>query len=238
MMRCPFPWDMFFSLASDLPSGRRSLLDDARDLARRIEPPPIVEGAMHVPPGGAVVLVPNHYQRRGLWIGWPGVVITVAVADRRLPQPEEPVHWLATSGVRLFQWAGRGPEVPVTRRLFGRVAELYGMTPLPIAGSAGRARAIRRWLRWLEAGQVIGVFPEGLAGRTALRPPEPGFGALLRMMSRYNPAIVPVGIFERGDTLHIRFGEVLPDAADGDEVMLAIARLLPDSLRGAYAGAV
>lgn len=242
MASYPFPWDLFLALARDLPAGRRSLRADSARLLERIDPPPAVTGVERVPCTGAVVIAANHYQRRGLWIGWPGVVATVAVAGRRTE--DIPVHWLATGGLRLFQAADRGPVVPGTRWIFRRVASIYGMTPLPPDRPVARAHALRSWLRHAEHGHVLGLFPEGLAGRHAgLRRPEQGFPRLCRILADRSVPVVPLGCYEHRRVLHLDFGQALPARPElsaeeqSDRIMYAIAALLPCELRGAYGGA-
>lgn len=231
MARYPFPWDRFLGLMRDVPAGRRSLLADCRAMVSRVEPPPLVDGAHLIPAAGPLVVAANHYQRRGLWIAWPGALITVAVATRR----DETLCWLVTGGLRWMQWRDAGPEVPGTRRLFRRVASTYGMTALPLTGRMERAAAIRSWLDRAEEARALGVFPEGLAGGSGgLRAPERGFDVLCHVLARSSVPFLPCGVFEREGRLHVYFGEPVC-AREGDEVMRAIAQLLPPDLRGAYA---
>lgn len=235
MARYPFPWDRFLGLALALPSGRRSLVDDCIALWDRIEPGPVLEGRENIPRSGAVVLVANHYQRRGLWIAWPGAVITAAVADRRSPEP--PIHWLVTGGLRWMQWRRKGPEMPLTRWVLRTVADTYVMAALPLDGEAERAAGIRRWLRWAAAGDAVGVFPEGLAGNAGgLGWPDPGFGTLYKLVNRKGLPWLPCAIYEEGDTLHVHFGTCIhaPPDSDSNWVMERIAMLLPSHQRGVY----
>ncbi len=232
MPRYHFPWDLFLGLVRDLPARRRSFVDDCAAMASRIAPPAILEGMDCIPPRGGIVLAANHYQRPGLWIGWPGAVITATVAEARGGQT---LHWLATGGLRLFQWRGTGPEIPLTRAIFGAVAQTYGMAALPLSSGGARSAAIRTWLRWLAAGEPIGIFPEGLRGRSdGLRHPEPGFDTLCRLLRRQGAMLLPCGVSETGDQLRIRFGQpsLFPDGAD--RVMQDIASLLPSDIRGVY----
>lgn len=234
MARYPFPWDLILPVGSSILRGERSLLEDCADVVRRIEPLPIVRGAAHIPMEGPVMIVANHYQRRGLWIGWTGAAITVAVGSRR--SGTTPVHWLTTGGIQMLQGSRRGPEIPLARSLLRRVAAMYSLTALPLSGGTERAAAIRAWVRWLELGEVVGIFPEGLAGRSDhLRRPEPGFAALLDLVQRAGATIIPVGVHEAAGRLAVDFG---PPASGGHEqVMSQIASLLPAPMRGPYPAA-
>lgn len=238
MARYPFPWDLFIGLALDLPKGYRSFAHDTAEMTRRMQPAPCVAGEEHIPPSGPVALAANHYQRRGLWIAWPGAVITTAVWERRSQEP--PVHWLVTGGLRLFQWRGSGPEILPARRLFDAVARAYGMAALPLTGASRRGRVLRRWIGWAEGGEVIGIFPEGLAGTSDhLRSPEPGFAVVCNLLKRRGIPIVPCGIWEKDGALHVTFGRpIMPEAAGSETVMHAVAALLPERQRGEYAAGI
>jgi hypothetical protein len=235
VVRYPFPWDLLVRLALALPSGSPDLVEDAMAIVNRMPRSPMVEGSEHIPAEGPAVVAVNHYQRRGLWIGWPGAVITVVVAERRDGQR---THWLVTGAVRWRQSAGRGPEVPFSSRIFRTVARAYEMTALPLHGVAGRAAALRGWLRWLQRDEVCGIFPEGLRGRSGrLGSPERGFETLCRLFRRGSVPVVPCAVFERGDTLCVRFGEpVAAERLDSDSVMRSISCLLPQECAGADAG--
>jgi acyltransferase-like protein len=235
MSRYPFPWTCFRGLALDLPFRSRSLVDDCRAMVGTISPPPTVIGVEHIPADGACLLVANHYQRRGLWIAWPGAVITLAIARRR--RRADGVHWLVLGGLRIFQSRGLGPEIPFTRRILRAVADTYGMTALPLEGANERASALRSWLRALQNGEVVGMFPEGERGRAgALLTPEPALDRFFRLVRVMRVPVLPVGIWEEDDRLHVSLGSAMfLSAGDGrDAVMRAIAMQLPAQMRGRY----
>ena len=107
-------------LVSVLTGRRRSFSRDARWLLGRLPVPPRVVGAEHVPEREPFVVVANHYQRRGLWVAWDALLISMAVASRRLESPE--VRWAMTG-----EWRDRlvGPlpwPAPFLRWLFRRIA--------------------------------------------------------------------------------------------------------------------
>lgn len=233
----PFPWDLFAGLVRDLPAGHRDLGRDAAAMVSRMRPPPAVLGMEHIPTRGGVAVVINHYQRRGLWIGWTGAVVTAAMATRRGAEP--PIHWLVTGGLRLCQWRDQGPELPGARAIFGAVARAYGMAALPLTGDTERAGAVHRWITWGRHGHALGIFPEGLEGKSAgLGPPAPGFDTLVRLLVAAGISILPCGIFEEGRRLRVSFGCPLDvtsvESKGGRLVMEAIATLLPVSQRGPY----
>ncbi len=239
MTSYPFPWGRFLGLAMNLSTGHRSLLADCASMVARITPSPLLHGEQNIPDSGPVVLMANHYQRAGLWIAWPGAVITEAVARRRAADP--PVHWLVTGGLHFSQSRGRGPQVPLARPLLEAVARCYHMEALPPRGSLGRAAAIHRWLGWATEGDALGMFPEGIRGRAGrLRQPEPGFDHLTRFLAKRAIPVLPVGICELAGAIHVAFGDPIlgsayvPDRSPAEVVMRAIALLLPEAMRGPY----
>jgi hypothetical protein len=208
---------------------------------------PVVEGTEHIPRTGPMAVVANHYQRRGMWIGFGGGLLAREI--RRARPDRASVHFAVIAALRTH-----GHTVPGTGFLFRRIARVWDMVSLPTdpGAVAGRAAAIR-WLLSLALpeprgrGEPILLFPEGSEGTTAgLRRALPGTGTLILLLARAGVPIVPAGLWESGGLLHARFGEPwlpeIPDggAADRDEwargqVMRRIAMLLPYRLRGVYA---
>ncbi len=221
------------SLTGSLVSGApRSQADDARALWSGIDPAPKVVGMENIPAEGPVLLIANHYQRRGLWIGYPAALITTAVTRRR----GRPPCWLVTGGLRLFQWRNSGPVLPASQWLFDRVAHTYGLVCMPLSDTRRRAGRVRSWMAVLESGGALAVFPEGLGGSSrGLSPPERGFERLSGiLLSRYEVGVLPVGIWEDDGVITVRFGELRAAIPGCAEQMQTIAELLPERLRGVY----
>jgi len=241
-------------LVSVFTGRRRSFSADTRWLLGQLTIPPRIAGEEHVPAQGPFVVVANHYQRLGLWVTWGACLISMAVAPRRLESPE--VRWAMTG-----EWRERlvGPlpwPAPFLRWLFRRVAATYGHIVVPAADfmSAGRAQAARTMLRALRplAGGVapapLGLLPEARnSPDLSLQRPDRSIGRLLLYLCRGDIPVLPAAIREVDGAFTVTFGPTVSlgpfqvagdEAADAalDEVMLAVARLLPPSMRGAYAG--
>jgi hypothetical protein len=234
MSRYPFPWGLFTTLAAGLPNSKRSLVEDSKRMRGLIEPKPIVSGADNIPASGPCLIAANHYQRRGLWIAWPGAVITAVVAERRNEDPS--IFWLVTGGIRLMQFRDRGPQLPGSGWIMSSVASTYGMTALPLSDLRRRVGLLLSWFDEIDKGHVLGVFPEGTRGTAVgLSEPDPRFGAMCRLASHKACPILPTGIFEDYDTLHVSFGSLLPaECGDSELVMRSIAQQLPTRLRGRF----
>ncbi len=243
------PFWLWLGLTRSLLDGtRRSIEEDAERVLAAWPRQPVVSGQDHVPKTGALVVIANHYQRRGLWIGFAGGILAREI--RRVRPDRSRVHFAVIGDMRV-----RGHAVPGSGLLLGRVARIWSMVSLPTdpRAVAGRAVALRRLFRLAlppprGQGEPIVLFPEGSEGSTAgLREALPGTGSLLLRLYRSGVAVVPAAVWESGGTLHAQFGTAwAPDllsAPDGGArdtwarsgAMHGIAALVPPRLRGVFA---
>jgi hypothetical protein len=206
-----------------------------------------LEGIDHVPAAPSFVIVSNHYGRPGLKPYHSALVITGLLAQARPAVTH--VRWVLTS-----EWFGRrlGP-VPIPpaiyRWTFRRVARLCGLAIMPRrAGEVvARAAALRDIVRALRH-EVVGLMPEA-GGSGTLRQPLEGSGLFLESLARRGTPILPAGVWDDGDTLVVSFGPPLAlspagkdrlerDRTAGEQMMIAIGRLLPERQWGVYHEAV
>jgi 1-acyl-sn-glycerol-3-phosphate acyltransferase len=238
--------------------GRRSVARDAQRVVALMDPPPKVSGLDHVPRREPFVLIANHFQAPGLWIGWVAATITASVAAVRDRNVSE-LHWVVTSEWLQLDPAERRVRDPITPLIFPRAARAWGLVSTPADPSevAGRARALRKVLACLGRGHStrsldgdpVAIFPEGTA-TVGLCEARPGSGAFLHMVSSMGVPLLPVGVHEENGSLVVSFGEPFSlEAFPGDKqrdldgwarkrVMAAIGRLLPRDLWGVYAEAI
>jgi SAM-dependent methyltransferase len=212
-LRPRFPPRLFVGLSRALVTGAtRSVAADAATLEAALPRRPAIDGVEHLPVGGGVVLVANHCQRPGLWIGWAGAAITAAVRRHRSGDP--PVRWTVVADVRVGSW-----RLPGSDWLFRGVARAWTMVPMPTATGdvRGRASALRRLETLVRAGAVVGIFPEGAGGRAGVPgDARPGVGRWLRRQAEAGAAVVPVAVAERDGALAVRFGRPLSPAEAAD----------------------
>jgi len=212
---------------------------DAARILRSHHPSPLARGTEHLPRAGGFLVVANHHQRPGMWIGWPGSVVAAAI---NAVQPQRtPVRIVVTDSqrTRLF---GKERTIPFSRFFFGRIARAWDMIPIPAdrENTAGQANALRAVLKALGAGQPVLFFPEGERGTAAgVIDALPGTGTFLVLCSRRAP-IIPCAFWEEGAQLIAQFGPPLTlisrdDADVRKQAMTTIARMLPPHMRGAYA---
>jgi hypothetical protein len=95
----------------------------------------------------------------------------------------------------------------------------------------------------------VGVFPEGYTSYRLIEA-RPGSGTLVALLSRGRVPVLPAGVFEEGEQMVVRFGApFLPEAGNRENrdaadaalrrrMMVAIGALLPEELRGVYAGVI
>ena len=244
----PRPWNLVPGLAAAMIARRqRSFRRDAQAAVRLLQPPLRVCGQEHIPNRGPFLLTINHYGRPGFMAWWLTFALSASL-------PTE-VHWVMTGAWVL---PGHWYETLVrdlTTWLFRQIARVYGFTNMaPVAPFSNevedRARSVRRVLAYVRQTPqpVIGLAPEGRDFPDAVLGPSPS--GLGRFVARLAPAcqvILPAGVFEQGEHLCVHFGTpyrldlptgLSPDALDrhiSQVVMRAIARLVPEHLRGEYA---
>jgi 1-acyl-sn-glycerol-3-phosphate acyltransferase len=253
------PGTLAMAVGAVLRGRPRSLAADSARILLAFQPPPVIEGRENIPSRQAFVLVGNHFQAPGLWVGMVCLAITRAVAEARAPGGQE-LHWLGLSDWRWLQFRGRWLPNPLTAVVFPRALRVWGCVPTPSdpADVAGRARALRQILKYLgrrgphAAGepQPVAIFPEG-TGTIALEEARPGSGAFVQRLSAHGFPVLPVGQWQRDDgRIVIRFGQpfALGEPALGSglslddwarqKMMARVGSLLPPELWGVYAAAV
>lgn len=183
-----------------------------------------VEGLDNVPSSGSFILVANHLHVLDPAIG------LLLVPRRRIV------------GIVKEKW--RRPPFGWLLAAMGDVLYVGGST----------RHALREAVQVLREGDVVAILPEGTRSRTgALLRGQPGVAALA---AHAGAPVLPAAAYGQEQAtrwwrrlrrvpVHVRLGPplALPGArpnhdrlrADTDEVMRAIARLLPPEYRGAYA---
>lgn len=246
--RYEFPRPELLGLGIHLLFGwRRSFLHDCQTFLRTNPYPRRVEGIDHVPAAPPFVLVANHYGRPGLHPYHSGMIVTALIAQARPDVPH--IRWVVTS-----EWFGRrlGP-VPIPPSLyrwtFRRAAKVYGAAIMPRRAGEVMARAavLRDILRSLQR-EAVGLMPEA-GGSGTLRQPLEGSGLFVHSLARRGVPVLPVGLWDDGDTLVVSFGPPMALAPTGEnrvqqersadeQMMVAIGRLLPERQWGVYGEAV
>jgi 1-acyl-sn-glycerol-3-phosphate acyltransferase len=198
------------------------------DLATRLVTKRTVVGLEYVPPTGPVLLVANH-------IGLVDPALIGAVSPR-------PVYFMAKE--ELF-------HNPIVKWI---ISQYHAF---PVRRGEGDRQAYQTTVRLLRQGEVVGMFPEGTRSRDGvLRRAHPGAAAIA---ARSGAKVLPVAVWGTEQIfrwprrvlrpeVHMVVGRPFTLAADGegskdehlaqqtDQIMGAIASLLPEAYRGYYAG--
>jgi hypothetical protein len=226
--------------------GRRSFKKDARNFLDFLEPALQLHGAENIPAHGPCLITFNHYFRPGFNAWWMALALSATVpADIHFVMTGEltyPGKWYAPVGMAGSRW------------LLKRFAQIYGFTsmpPMPPRPTYVEARAlsVRRALAYAKTHPqaLIGLAPEGgdQPGGVLHWPPA-GAGRFTLLLAEQRFPLVPVGCYEEAGAFHLHFGEAytlnIPIGLSADEkdhaaaeiIMKAIARQLPDRLRGEF----
>ncbi len=186
-----------------------------------------VEGLERVPRSGPLIIAPNH-------IHLLDSVLTFGLIPRRV------------TALAADKW--RTPP-------FGCLLSIIGQAIYVTRGEADR-RALAKAVVVLRSGGVLGVAPEGTRSRSGGL--QHGKDGAAYLASRSGAVIVPLAAWGHDQTftswahfqrpaIHVRFAEPIRLPAEAaqarttqlsaytDEIMLALARLLPVEHRGVYA---
>ena len=123
-----------------------------------------MSGVDHLPVEGPFILVANHYERPGLWMGWPGMIMARAVFEHTAGR----LRLIAISEWKEYRVAGILRSPSITRFIFGRFFHTFGFIAMEPEGADPHARAegVRAALQAIRTGEPIGIFPEGNIGLT------------------------------------------------------------------------
>lgn len=109
----------------------------------------------------------------------------------------------------------------------------------------GRAVALRKILREMEAGNIIAISPEGhIENNGEISPPETfhdGSGAISRLAARHHIPTIPVGVWgwEKPKTIFVRVGSGFYPLGNTDkeavtDIMYHVSQQMPVHLRGPF----
>jgi len=203
------PYHIILELIYKLCTGERSRFKKtALKMVAGIHPPVHYLGLENVPTQGSFLVTLNHYSRKGFLIAWAAAAITAVM-------PRDPV-WMMTGAWTSRKGGWDSVRTAVTKRIFKRIAEVYGFVttpPMPPAKEELMVRmlSIRKLIGILEnqPDPILCIAPEGRdtpGGKLAS--PFPGTGKLVLQLNQILKQVLPVGVYEKDGKLHIHFGEV------------------------------
>lgn len=219
---------------------RRSPHREGRDIWNSLRPRGNISGLEHLPANRPFVVVANHFNGPGIWVGLAGGLLAYALGDA---VPGATVTGVGVASYRNFKLGPLPVSSKVTEFVFGRFYRVYGVIRMPNVGEGAFARSggVRVILRALKRGDIVVLFPEGRnVTNFVMRPIEPGVGDLLRLAVKAGAAIIPAAIWRDNDAFSVAFGPPIPIEPDTrrDEAEALtgnhIAQMLPPAFRGEY----
>jgi 1-acyl-sn-glycerol-3-phosphate acyltransferase len=223
----------------------RCFIDDAKICVAYNSKSISILGIENIPTNEPYLITMNHYCRPGFQVWWLVLAITTC-----LPRH---THIIITG--ELTRWLGKFGN-SLSRFALPRLARIYGFTTMPPMPPRpkdvqARASSVRQVFKYVGAtpNPVLVLAPEGrdnLDGGKLAWPP-PGAGRFMSLLAAKGLTVIPVAGWEQDGQLLVRFGPGyhLSDQLDGSaeksdresskSVMEAIARLLPERLRGDFA---
>lgn len=205
--RIPRGWIPGFAM--DVFTGKeRDLTGDCAVWVRSLGERTRVEGVEHVPAEGPLVIVGNHLQGPGLWIGWATAVAVDAIVKKR---GRTPVHIMVSVAYDRTSVGGVKKLLPGTRWMFDRVAKTWGMIPVH-PDRVGQAA--RQTLRAVEMGESVAIYPEGaVQGVAGLYPPQESALKLIDFAGK-KAHVLPAVHRVKDGRLECTFGPVAKNAAE------------------------
>jgi len=215
---------------------------DGEQVLQELHPSPTIGGLEHLPESGPCLVVANHFNGPGVWVGLPAALLSAVIGRAR---PDATVRGV---GVAAYHDARLWGIVPIpewlTEAIFCRFYAVYGIIRMPNmpAGAQRRSTAARAVLKALSRGDVVLLFPEGgNVSQFIMRRIQIGVGNLVALAGRAGVPIVPGAVTVDADgrfcvclgpaiTTGGRSGRELEDAIGAH-----IAEMLPPELRGPYA---
>jgi 1-acyl-sn-glycerol-3-phosphate acyltransferase len=222
----------------------RCFIDDSKICVANNNKSISMLGMENIPKNRPYLVTLNHYCRPGFQVWWLVIaIVTFLPRDAHLIMTGELTRWYGVLGNSLSRFA------------LPRLAKMYGFTTMPPMPPRpkdvqARAKSVRQVLKYVNmAVRPVLVFaPEGrdnLDGGKLAWPPE-GAGRFMSLLASKGLVVIPVAGWEQDGQLCVRFGAgyELPslrgssseerDRAASVIVMQAIARLLPEYLRGVF----
>jgi hypothetical protein len=237
-----------------LTTGKPTVLSEvAARLFDGMTPTPRIIGDENIPPDSSFIVIFNHYESSSAAAWWGPLLVARAIAARRTLPPYE-VNWIMAREWWYPGGFGRAVKQPFTHALFARLARVFGLILVPPilkepATTRGEGVAgVRHALEMMrhKPTPLIGLAPEGRTGPDArLCEPPSGTGIFLSLLAHHHLPLLPVAWYQEDGKVMLHFGSPFTlretrgarderDRAAATEAMLAIARLLPETLRGGF----
>jgi len=207
----PAPGSTYF-IREFIPRGlsgeKHSEGEDSRHIFGSFNSEP--EGQENIPPSGAILVTPNHWENGPFNGQWIHLETTRVVKDARLDDKD--LHWIARRHTYI---PGTSIPMPFSSMITAHVAKMYsGFLVEPPQAREKNKKAhtvgqIRPIAEAFKAGEAIGIYPE-TEESTRLKRGHYLAGLAAHGLARLNPEgmVCPVGLYsDDRNNLSVKFGK-------------------------------
>ena len=236
--------DIIIETSRSLGKSNNSMGDTLVEIANQSRKLHIIEGTENIGQKGRFIFVLNHFVTdtylplEQKWTQTLELMGVVTQEMKRILDPNKKVIWLVAAKPRSALSKRNGEEIvlPTDNLRLKFLTQARDVIPVSYTLSGARM-VLEESARNLEAGNVIGIFPEERTG-LELGQAKDGFA---HIAIRNNTPVYPIAVYSDEESINVKIGNLhypSPNITDKHEfaleVMKSLASMLPVRYRGHY----